>query len=324
MDWDAAIEKNREALKRVLAMAGLGQSAIADRQSGSAQAAEGPTDCLWPTADCRVLLPRHLHRAVLRLLRPAEAAARRLIIVAARAVAVAHVPKPIPAKVAMFAPSPSALRADTSPPLREGEDGSQARRPSSPPGTGGEVPSECEAERGIGETYARPPLVRRKVANSPRLSFPLFDPLRRFHRRRPARRGVPRISFPGFSDPFPIPPPPSDNDAIDATRLALRLAALARVLDDLPREARRFARWRARLDQGLDRRAEAASCGSEERAGEAARPGKVGANCRIRRLSPLRGGPPPGLPRRPSHAVHDILDAVHGLAFWVLERPDTS
>jgi hypothetical protein len=61
MDWNAAIEKNREALKRVLtmlvAMAGL---------------AGGAT------------LPRHLHRAVLRLLRPAEAAARRLVIVAAR------------------------------------------------------------------------------------------------------------------------------------------------------------------------------------------------------------------------------------------------
>ena len=35
--------------------------------------------------------------------------------------------------------SPSRLRLDTSPPLREGEDGSQAGRLSSPPGTGGEV-----------------------------------------------------------------------------------------------------------------------------------------------------------------------------------------
>jgi hypothetical protein len=58
MDWNAAIEKNREALKYVLAMlagmAGLGnrQSAIASRQSasGPTQAAEGPTDCLLPTA----------------------------------------------------------------------------------------------------------------------------------------------------------------------------------------------------------------------------------------------------------------------------------
>ena len=58
MDWNLAIERNREALKRILAMlvamAGLGrQSAIASRQSEPAQAADGPTDCLLPTADCR-------------------------------------------------------------------------------------------------------------------------------------------------------------------------------------------------------------------------------------------------------------------------------
>ena len=99
MDWNLAIERNREALKRIVAMlvamAGLGNghSAIAGRQSESepAQAADGPAtpDCQLPTADCRVLLPRHLHRAVLRLLRPAESAARRLVIVMARGLVVA-------------------------------------------------------------------------------------------------------------------------------------------------------------------------------------------------------------------------------------------
>jgi hypothetical protein len=64
------------------------------------------------------------------------------------------------------------------------------------------------------------------------------------------RRGVPRISFPDFSEPFRIPPPPAADDPVDATRLARRFAALARVLDDLPREARRFARWRARVAAG--------------------------------------------------------------------------
>src|SRR5688572_1079183 len=70
MDWNAAIEKNREALKRVLAilvaMAGLGGG--------------------------ETTMPRHLHRAVLGLLRPAEAAARRLIIVTARGLVVALPP----------------------------------------------------------------------------------------------------------------------------------------------------------------------------------------------------------------------------------------
>ena len=71
MDWNAAIEKNREALKRILAalvaMAGL--------------AGGGST------------LPRHLHRAVLRLLRPAESAVRRLVIVAARGLVVTLPPQ---------------------------------------------------------------------------------------------------------------------------------------------------------------------------------------------------------------------------------------
>ena len=63
MDWDAAIEKHREALKRVLA----GLLVMAGFVGGSP-----------------ATLPRHLHRAVLNLLRPAEAAVRRLVIVAAR------------------------------------------------------------------------------------------------------------------------------------------------------------------------------------------------------------------------------------------------
>src|SRR5690606_30038796 len=75
MDWDAAIEKNREALKRVLA--GL-------------LAMVGVAGVLPAT------LPRRLHRTVLRLLRPAESAARRLVIVAARGLAVAA--PPIPAR----------------------------------------------------------------------------------------------------------------------------------------------------------------------------------------------------------------------------------
>ena len=77
MDWNAAIERNREALKRVLAvlvaMAGLGGGDLVLHGRG------GRT----------VILPRHLHRAVLGLLRPAEAAARRLIIVAAYGLVVA-------------------------------------------------------------------------------------------------------------------------------------------------------------------------------------------------------------------------------------------
>jgi hypothetical protein len=145
-------------------------------------------------------------------------------------------------------------------------------------------------------------------ATPPRLAFPLFDPAYRFRRHRPTRSGVPRISFPSFSDPFPIPPPPSADDPVNATRLALRFAALSRVLDDLPREARRFARWRAAR----------VAAGAQIKGGREAG--------RVRRVWPLRPGRPPGHrpAGRPPHEIHDILDATHGLAFWALESPDTS
>ena len=77
MDGSAAIEWNRQALKRIVAML----VAMAD-------AAEC-TEAGVPT------LPRHLWLAILRLLRPAEAAARRLIIAAARGLVA---PLPLPRK----------------------------------------------------------------------------------------------------------------------------------------------------------------------------------------------------------------------------------
>jgi hypothetical protein len=244
MDWNAAIEKNREALKRVLAMlvamAGL--------------RAPAPT------------LPRHLYRAVLGLLRPAEAAARRLIIVMARGLVVALPPlrprKPKPERM---------IRRKTG----------RAGMP---------MPSENLARR-------VPPL-------------PLLDPLRPWNggRARPvAARSVPRISMLDFNAPFRrLPPPPSPDDPVNAARLALRLEALTSALDDLPGQARRFARWRARRDAAVVQQKEGRDAG------------------RIRRVWPLRPGRPPGWRRRPTHDVHEVLNVVHGLAFWALQSPDTS
>ncbi|WP_245440167.1 hypothetical protein [Mesorhizobium sp. Z1-4] len=137
---------------------------------------------------------------------------------------------------------------------------------------------------------------------------------------------MPRISIPGWSEPPPLPVPPSPDDAIDATRLTLRLVAIARALDDLPREAHRFARWKA---------ARSAASAQIERTPDAAgaQVGKVAAGAsglhrkaKRRRIWPLRLGPPPGSPsgRRSPHTVHQILEDVHGLAFWALESPDTS
>jgi hypothetical protein len=78
MDWARAIERNRDALINIVAalfaMLGLQGAATVGR------------------------IPRALHSAVLRVLRPAESAMRRLIVIAARGLVVKPVPaRPMPA-----------------------------------------------------------------------------------------------------------------------------------------------------------------------------------------------------------------------------------
>jgi hypothetical protein len=92
MDWNLAIEKNREALKRILATL-VAMAALA----GGA-----------PT------LPRHLHRAVLRLLRPAEAAARRLVIALARGLVMP--PRPVPSIPSIARQGPALPNPTPTPP----------------------------------------------------------------------------------------------------------------------------------------------------------------------------------------------------------------
>ncbi|MDQ2704654.1 MAG: hypothetical protein M3Y43_05795 [Pseudomonadota bacterium] len=252
MDWNAAIEMNRDALKRVLVML----VAMVGLDGGR------------PTT-----LPRHFHRAVLSLLRPAEAAARRLIIVAARGIVV------------------------TLPPAREPKATQPALGTSIVKGIG----TGIVMPRGFRPGHSR--------AAPCRLALPLFDPLPRWGASpRRAASGRPRISIPGLTRPFPVPRQPSRDDPVDAARLALRLGALARALDELPREARRFARWRARRDRAL-----AAGC--------------------IHRVTPLRPGRPPGgrlsrydpdAPRRKNiRDIDEILAHTHALARYAL-NPDTS
>ena len=235
MDWALAIERNREPLLRIVAtlfaMIGFTESAAVER------------------------LSRPLYRAVLGVLRPAEAAVRRLIIVAARGMVV----KPFPVR-----PAPAGLAI---------------------------------SGRGQG-----------------RVSFQLFDPRRRDHGRLVrGRRPEPRIRFidvgfdpriPLFRRPQPEPAPaaaaPDEedtvaDDTVNAIPLCRRLAAIKRALEDLPRQARRYARWRARP---VDLR-------------------------RPRLSTPLRLGPPPGRRKRQTHEVDEILARCHWLARSMPE-PDTS
>jgi hypothetical protein len=225
MDWDRAIERNREALNAIVAtlfaVLGLGGGAMVER------------------------LPRELHRAVLSVLRPAESALRRLIVIAARGLEA----KPVPAR-----PMPQGL------------------------------------------------VIRRGGGN--RLSFQLFDRRKRFaserHGSGPPQLprihifgGDPRV-MPLRSAPLPAPAPPPDDGRINARRICLRLAALKSALDDLPRQARRLVRLRAK---------------------RAEKPG-------LRFTSPMRPGRPPGSRRIPVHDVDRVLAECHGLASHALE-PDT-
>ena len=316
MDWDLAITRNREALKRVLALLVAMASAATFTSplwGGRREASGGGSDIAGtptrPSDDGRIAgdpncsaispafsaddraagsiggsaskphqgevnparpaLPRHLHRAVLRLLRPAESAARRLVIVAARDVVVPppRLREPLPAR----------------------------RKPSR---TGIVFPPGVRSGAGLA---ARPPR-----AAPARIALPLFDTLRPPSRRprRIVAGSVPRISLPGLTAPHPLPPKPMPFDRIDATRVRLRIAALAAVLDDLPAQAMRFARWRARRDAVLRDRAS-------------------GVRRRVR-LSPLRPGRPPGTNRRSADEVQEALRDLQQLAWWALEAPDTS
>jgi hypothetical protein len=230
MDWDLAIKRNSEALNVIVAalfaMLGLVGEATVAR------------------------LPRSVHSAVLRVLRPAESAMRRLIVIAARGL------------VVKLAPSPS------------------RPMPAGPIGKGG----------------------------SGRTSFQLFDPRKNFaelrqHGRRPARN-PPRIHFFGpdprvaalWPAPRPVadPAPPPDG-LVNAARLSRRLRALKLALEDLPRQARRLARWRMKREKAKTPKFR----------------------------SPLRPGPPPGHRKRPIHEVDEVLAECHWLA-WDAMKPDTS
>jgi hypothetical protein len=230
MDWDLAIKRNTEALKGIIAalfvLLGLDGT------------------------DRMVLrLPHSLHRAVLRVLHPAESAVRRLIVIVARGLVVKLVPsRPLPAG----------------------------------------------------------PIIGKGGRSRP--SFKLFDSrknfaeLRQHHRR--VTRNPPRIHFFGpdprvaalWPAPRPVatPAPPPDG-LVNGARLTRRLQALSSALADLPRQARRLARWR------LKRKNMPAP----------------------KFTSPLRPGRPPGSRRKKIHEVDEVLAECHYFA-WEALKPDTS
>jgi hypothetical protein len=230
MDWDLAIKRNSKALKGIIevlfALLGLDGTEAASR------------------------IPRSLHSAVLQVLRPAESAVRRLIVIAARNVVV---------KLAPSRPMPKGHRIGK---------GSGPSRP---------------AFKLCDKRIFFPELNNRRVKYAkypPRIHF--FGPDSTVDDLWPGR---PRVTA-------PAPPP---DGLINAERISRRLQALKSALDDLPRQARRMARWRVRR--------------------EAAKAPKF--------TSPLRPGPPPGHRKKPIHEIDEVLTECHWLA-WEAMKPDTS
>ena len=233
MDWDLAIKRNSEALVEIVAdlfaMLGLAGTDMVSRLP-------------WPT-----------YRAVLRILRPAETALRRLIVIAARGLVV---------KSAASRPRPAGA------------------------------------------------IKTKKGLHSRSASFQLFDPRQRImlpRRMKPKRPG-PRLHIftadnelvtlwpPPRPTASPASPPPSFADGmVNGARLIRRLEALESALEDLPRQARRLARWRMRQEKAPDPSFK----------------------------SPLRRGHPPGHRKRKIHQVDELLSECHWLAHYAV-MPDTS
>jgi hypothetical protein len=142
-------------------------------------------------------------------------------------------------------------------------------------------------------------------------AFPLLDPLKTFNFEPPKRYATtaPRVrSLSGWSLPVymrtPEPPArrePMPDDPVDATRICRRLIRLKHALEDLDKQARRLARWRARRDL--------------LRQQQDPRPG---------RLSPMRPGWPPGHRKRRFHEIDEVLAECHSLAVYATKTHDTS
>lgn len=270
--WRRAVERNREALVRILglmfAMAGLHDRATV------------------------ATLPRARRNAVLSLLRPAESAVRRLVVIAALGICVtvreviteatkaksAHRVTIVPGRKAGPGEAPSPISDAGSTPVTQGASLVVTIRQA--PGVAPATRRKASCRR---STLSRQP----ESAGAP--SLPILDVRKRF-RFTPPRRdetAIPRITCLDWSPLRPVPDikMPAPDDPVDAARICRRLQALKHALDDLDAQARRLARWRAR-------RARRKGPGLRE---------------------PLRPGWPPGFRKRGTREIDAILLECHGL-----------
>ncbi len=238
MDWPLAIDRNRKALVPIIA-ALFALVSAATATLTSPLRGEGGRE-----ADRRgaFTLPRQVYAAIMLVLRPAESAVRRLIVIAARGLI---------------------LKPRTSRPLP-------------------------------------PNLPAFPAANSARIpAFALLDSLKHFDFEDFDQNANPCVNFSSSYDPaYFLPSMSQPDEPVNASLLFSRLRALRHALNDLPRQARRLARWRARRDLLLKAR-------------------------RPTRVTPFRPGLPPGWRKRSIHAVDEVLKECHGLAIYAVNGPDT-
>lgn len=203
-----------------------------------------------------------VYRAVLRVLRPAESAVRRLIVVAARGLVM----------------KPQRPRS------------ASKRHAAARKGRGATAFRLFDPRRRFGSAFAdERPRQRISLMRRPEPRIRVIDVS--FDPRVPLFRSVPPPPAP---EPLSLSPPPPDG-TVKAMRLCRRLAAIKSALEDLPRQARRYARWQARPI----------------------------ASRRPNFASALRPGTPPGLRKNPLHKVDEILAECDWLARHP-PQPDTS
>jgi hypothetical protein len=175
------------------------------------------------------------------VLRPAEAAVRRLIVIAA---------KGLEAKLPPRRPFPEGLALA---------------------GTrGGRMSFQLFDAR---ERFGRAPTKCASAKAEPRMFIYDASPLVPLFQRRPVRIAVPERK-------------PEPDGTVEALRLGRRLQAIKLALDDLPRQARRLARWQLKR--------------SRTAGGKPA--------------SPLRRGRPPGYRKEPRDEIDWVLRECHALA----------
>jgi len=203
MDWDYSIERNRGELLPVVlglfAMIGLTEGGMVER------------------------LSRPLYRKALRILRSAEAAVRRLIVVMARDIKV----EPSPNR-----PRPAGLVRSRNGRFQgkdSGKDNGQARKTRRPSFKFCDPQKRSDA----GKVRRRRPKGRKA---EPRITIIDYDPRIPWFLRGQAP----------VAPPVPQQAATLKDGTVNAKRLCRRIFALMGALEDMPRQARRLAAWLAK------------------------------------------------------------------------------